>query len=42
MAGGKKFILGVCAGLITASLGVLWSLQGASLTGGRGCESPKK
>jgi hypothetical protein len=29
MAGGKKFILGLCAGLIAASLGVLWSLQGA-------------
>lgn len=29
MAGGKRFILGLCAGLIAVSLGVLWSLQGA-------------
>ena len=29
MAGGKRFILGLCAGLIATSLGVLWSLQGA-------------
>jgi hypothetical protein len=29
MAGGKRFILGLCGGLAAASLGVLWSLQGA-------------
>jgi hypothetical protein len=29
MAGSKRFILGLVLGLIAASLGALWSLQGA-------------
>jgi hypothetical protein len=31
MTGSAKFIAGLAAGLIAASLGVLWALQGAGL-----------